>query len=344
MLRMASLTPTPMLGSKDFRFTDKEWDVDTGYVYFGARYYDPSLGRWISPDPLVVWGGGGIGDASALAYVGNAATVGVDLDGLSQYSVEELVQMPLSAEAVADAIGGDFGGARQPRARLQFLTVAALRSAVIANGPPGLASAPFVPESVRNLVSTSINMADNVVDGAPTEAFRVTATSSSGVFAMGASGLSIAAGWATWHRFGIQMMENNPALTSAFVDGLTSGAVAFLQGHDLPNAPSGMGEQAASAYSVGATASFARLREKLAVAGDYSGDLEWERAQRLVGTMLYLQDADTEQLTAFVSNMRREFGRDLTGVNINPLSWPRIPVRSSLDWRVIDGDTNSGNQ
>ena len=69
--------------SEDFRFTDKEWDADTGYVYFGARYYEPSIARWISPDPLVVWGGGGIADANSLAYVGNAATVGVDAYGLN---------------------------------------------------------------------------------------------------------------------------------------------------------------------------------------------------------------------------------------------------------------------
>ena len=36
-----------------FRFTGKERDTETGYDYFGARYYLSLLGIWISPDPLM---------------------------------------------------------------------------------------------------------------------------------------------------------------------------------------------------------------------------------------------------------------------------------------------------
>ena len=36
------------------RFTGKYLDDDTGLYYYGARYYDPALGRFISPDPLYV--------------------------------------------------------------------------------------------------------------------------------------------------------------------------------------------------------------------------------------------------------------------------------------------------
>jgi RHS repeat-associated protein len=35
-----------------YKFTGKERDVETGYDYFGARYYDSRIGRWLVVDPL----------------------------------------------------------------------------------------------------------------------------------------------------------------------------------------------------------------------------------------------------------------------------------------------------
>jgi RHS repeat-associated protein len=35
----------------DYEYTGKEYDADTGLTYFGARYLEPRLGRWVSPDP-----------------------------------------------------------------------------------------------------------------------------------------------------------------------------------------------------------------------------------------------------------------------------------------------------
>lgn len=37
---------------KRYRYTDKEREEETGMYYYGARYYLPCLGRWISCDPL----------------------------------------------------------------------------------------------------------------------------------------------------------------------------------------------------------------------------------------------------------------------------------------------------
>ncbi len=35
-----------------YKFTGKERDEETNYDYFGARYYDSRIGRWLSVDPL----------------------------------------------------------------------------------------------------------------------------------------------------------------------------------------------------------------------------------------------------------------------------------------------------
>lgn len=38
-----------------YRFSTKEYSSTSGLIYFGARYYDPRVGRWITPD-IVTWG------------------------------------------------------------------------------------------------------------------------------------------------------------------------------------------------------------------------------------------------------------------------------------------------
>ena len=40
------------LSGERYKFTGKERDTETNYDYFGARYYDSNLGRWLTPDPL----------------------------------------------------------------------------------------------------------------------------------------------------------------------------------------------------------------------------------------------------------------------------------------------------
>jgi len=46
-------TYTTGSGQNDkYKFTEKERDIETGYDYFGARFYDSRIGRWLSVDPL----------------------------------------------------------------------------------------------------------------------------------------------------------------------------------------------------------------------------------------------------------------------------------------------------
>lgn len=41
------------VNATNYYFTGKELDDETGLIYFGARYYDPQLGRFITADPTI---------------------------------------------------------------------------------------------------------------------------------------------------------------------------------------------------------------------------------------------------------------------------------------------------
>jgi RHS repeat-associated protein len=49
-----------------FRYTGREQDPETGLYYYRARYYDPTIGRFLSEDPIGFRGG-----INKYAYVGN---------------------------------------------------------------------------------------------------------------------------------------------------------------------------------------------------------------------------------------------------------------------------------
>ncbi|TWT45266.1 tRNA3(Ser)-specific nuclease WapA precursor [Phycisphaerae bacterium RAS1] len=60
-----------------YRFSTKLWDDETGLGYWGYRYNDPRLGRWISRDPI-----GEAGGVNLFAYVENECVTQVDALGL----------------------------------------------------------------------------------------------------------------------------------------------------------------------------------------------------------------------------------------------------------------------
>jgi RHS repeat-associated protein len=61
-----------------FGYTGREWDGETGQYYYRARYYDPTVGQFISQDPI----GFAAGDANLYRYVGNSPTNFTDPSGL----------------------------------------------------------------------------------------------------------------------------------------------------------------------------------------------------------------------------------------------------------------------
>ncbi|MCA9639636.1 MAG: hypothetical protein KC492_03050 [Myxococcales bacterium] len=67
---------------EDYRFTGKEEDVEVGLIYFGKRFLNPLLNRWISADPLAVHGLGA--DPNLYAYVSGRVLQAVDPLGLEE--------------------------------------------------------------------------------------------------------------------------------------------------------------------------------------------------------------------------------------------------------------------
>ena len=66
----------PLAQSNPFRFSTKYTDDETDLVYYGYRYYSPSLGRWISKDPIEENGG-----QNLYGFTDNNPLNRVDTDG-----------------------------------------------------------------------------------------------------------------------------------------------------------------------------------------------------------------------------------------------------------------------
>jgi RHS repeat-associated protein len=61
-----------------YKFTEKERDTETEYDYFGARYYDSELGRWLTVDPMV----DSYPEWSPYSYAGTNPLNAIDINGM----------------------------------------------------------------------------------------------------------------------------------------------------------------------------------------------------------------------------------------------------------------------
>ena len=80
-------------------------DVASGYIKFGARWYDPSTGGWTTRDPS----GFGGGDYNLSRYVGNGPTDGTDPTGLRYFNGDAALKAGVTAGIVGMIIGSPFG-------------------------------------------------------------------------------------------------------------------------------------------------------------------------------------------------------------------------------------------
>jgi RHS repeat-associated protein len=102
-----------------YKFTGHEDDSEFGLHYTGARYYNPYLGRFISPDPVTIHGLSG--DPNPYAYVHGRVTALTDPLGLCDSNedcgkgsdpAQQIFGPALgAAQAVGDAVGGVLQGA-----------------------------------------------------------------------------------------------------------------------------------------------------------------------------------------------------------------------------------------
>jgi RHS repeat-associated protein len=98
-------------GSVDFeqhRFTGQELDSETGLYFYHARYYNPTLGRFLSPDPVVP-GASNPQSLNRYSYVGNNPVNLIDPSG--HFSLGSLFSslLPMAAGVGVGLLAGSMG-------------------------------------------------------------------------------------------------------------------------------------------------------------------------------------------------------------------------------------------
>lgn len=94
-----------------YAYAGKRYDAETGLVYFGKRYYIPTLGRWLTPDPI-----GPIDHSNLYQYVFNNPYRFQDFNGEFAFAIPLLVwgaelAVPALSVYVTTAIYGAAAGA-----------------------------------------------------------------------------------------------------------------------------------------------------------------------------------------------------------------------------------------
>ena len=99
------------LGKSGFRFSTQYYDAETGLYYYGYRYYNPKMGRFINRDPIGFSGG-----LNLYGFVGNNTPNAVDIRGLKGPSLHHTgltgtteQQVQRQTEAVSSITSTDTG-------------------------------------------------------------------------------------------------------------------------------------------------------------------------------------------------------------------------------------------
>jgi len=88
--------------TNSYQFSTKEYASETDLVYFGARYYNPSIGRFITPDPL-----GFIDGPNVYAYCNNNPINWIDPFGLCKKDNRFKIRT-IAGGGIGFTLGGEF--------------------------------------------------------------------------------------------------------------------------------------------------------------------------------------------------------------------------------------------
>ena len=92
------------------RYRGYYYDVETGFYYVSSRYYDPEIGRWISPEPNVHEGefdeNAGLIGYNVYAYCANNPIDNFDPTG--EFVISTAVLIGIGA-AIGGIVGGTYG-------------------------------------------------------------------------------------------------------------------------------------------------------------------------------------------------------------------------------------------
>ena len=93
-------------GKKRYQYVGKERDEESGMYYYGARYYSPWIGRFVSVDPLA----GKYAQLTPYNYADQNPINDFDIDGMQSTTTEETANPELESVTTETVLGSGGGG------------------------------------------------------------------------------------------------------------------------------------------------------------------------------------------------------------------------------------------
>ncbi len=125
----------------DYVYTGKEYDEETGLVYFGGRYYAPEMGRWASPDNHFIENPRvnieQMAPLNLYAFVRNNPVTYIDPDGRIENSAFEQNKRDYAEQYRMNIVGG-------PKSREE-----AVFQKIVGTGVIGIAAAPVIVPTIE---------------------------------------------------------------------------------------------------------------------------------------------------------------------------------------------------